>query len=41
MIQAARDLVDLEQLINGLEQAGINNRGDDLESSIKYDRRKN
>ena len=38
MIQAERDLVDLEQVIKGTEKVGRNNRGDDLGSVIKEDR---
>ena len=30
VIQATRDLVDLEKVINGVEEAGGNNRGDYL-----------
>ena len=35
MIQAASDLVNLEQVIKGANEVGRKNRGDDLESVIK------
>ena len=35
MIQAAINLVDLEQVIKGAEEVGRNNREDYLESEIK------
>ena len=38
VIQAASDLVDLEQVIKGADKVGRNNRGDDLESVIKEER---
>ena len=38
MIQAAINLVHLEQVIKGAEEVGSNNRGDDLDSAIKEDR---
>ena len=40
VIQAASDLVHLEQVIKGAEKVGRNNRGDDLQSVIKEDRGK-
>ena len=40
MIQAARDLVNLEQVIKGADKVRSNNRGYDLESVIKEDRGK-
>ena len=38
MIQAASDLVDLEQVIKVAEEVRRKNRGDDLESKIIEDR---
>ena len=40
MIQTASYLVHLEQVINGADEVGGKNRGDELESEIKDDRGK-
>ena len=40
VILAARNLVDLEQVIKGADEVRGKNRGDDLESEIKEDRGK-